>query len=62
MKRQEVRAAYLTELREGSEVTILLKAPRIPVEVGESPQRGPSDAPITIVEFSDFQCPFGSLA
>ena len=58
MKRQEVRAAYLTGLREGSEVKILLAAPRSPVESGESPQRGPSDAPITIVEFSDFQCPF----
>jgi protein-disulfide isomerase len=58
MKRQEARAAYLTGLRGASEVKILLAAPRIPVEIGESPQRGPSDAPITIVEFSDFQCPF----
>ena len=29
-----------------------------PVQIGDSPVRGAADAPITIVAFSDFQCPF----
>lgn len=28
------------------------------VELGDAPSRGPADAPITIVMFSDFECPY----
>ena len=31
---------------------------RIEVSLGDDPRLGPDDAPITIVEFSDFNCPF----
>jgi protein-disulfide isomerase len=31
---------------------------RAGVVIGASPQRGPSDAWVTIVEFSDFECPY----
>lgn len=31
---------------------------RAQIELGSSPSRGSEDAPVTIVEFSDFSCPF----
>ena len=44
-------------LRERAKVEVLLTAPRYDV-AAEGPSKGPADARITIVEFSDFQCPY----
>ncbi len=57
-KRQAARNTYIGSLRANSKVQILISPPRVSVEAGDSPRRGPKDAPVTIVEFSDFQCPY----
>lgn len=50
---------YVTALRSKWDVSVSLEPPRTEVEVAASdPSKGPADAPIVIVEFSDFQCPF----
>jgi protein-disulfide isomerase len=36
------------------------KAEKVDIALGDSPVKGPKNAPVTIVEFSDFQCPFCS--
>jgi protein-disulfide isomerase len=48
---------YLDLLRAKYDAVVLLEPLRETV-VATGPERGPSNAPITIVEFSDFQCPY----
>jgi protein-disulfide isomerase len=52
------RFGFLAELRARTPSSIALPPPRVAVDVAGSPSRGPVDAPVTIVEFSEFQCPF----
>lgn len=35
-----------------------VEAPRVEVEIGDAPVKGSEDAPVTIIEFSDYQCPY----
>jgi predicted DsbA family dithiol-disulfide isomerase len=57
-KLQQTRADYVQRLWRDSQVGILLSPPRTEVAYDLGRVRGDAAAPITIVEFSDFQCPF----
>jgi protein-disulfide isomerase len=54
----ELQEKLLAGLREKYKTTIALKPPKIEVADGGAPSRGPADAPVTIIEFSDYECPF----
>jgi hypothetical protein len=50
------RESYLSELREKAGVDVSLDPPRVPIIVAEGERvKGPAEAPVTIVEYSDFQ-------
>ena len=57
-RQTERRNAFARELRAKYEVKVLLEPYRVPVQLANAPTRGNPKAPVTIVEFSDFQCPF----
>jgi protein-disulfide isomerase len=56
--RQVARSRYVDALKAKTPVTIALAPPRTAVGDAGRPARGPAGAPIEIIEFSDFQCPF----
>lgn len=57
-KSQQLRQDYLKSLRADSNVVVLLSAPRVEVAYDPARVRGNPKAPIMIVEFSDYQCPY----
>ena len=59
-KLREGMGKMLDDLKSRHHVQVALHAPDLPrinVEA-KGPSRGPTNAPVTIVEFSDFQCPY----
>ena len=59
-RRDAARQSLIGELRKaGPDVRVLLDAPRREVAIETTdPSLGRASAPVTLIEFSDFQCPF----
>jgi protein-disulfide isomerase len=60
-QRQSQVQQVVAELQKQANLKLDLPQPRIQV-AAEGPARGPKDAKITIVEFSDFECPYCGAA
>jgi protein-disulfide isomerase len=52
------RATLVEALKSKTTVTVNLEPPRVEVADDGRPARGPSNASVEMIEFSDFQCPF----
>ena len=61
-KMADAQREYLKTLRKKYGVKTLLEPPRLDIAVDDDASKGPAKAPVTIVEFSDYQCPYCSRA
>jgi len=60
-KATERKQVFVDQLRQQSKIEVLLKGPaifRAEIPAGGAFTKGPADAPITLVEYGDFHCPF----
>ena len=64
LQQQKLKArqdAFLATLRSKAKIVVRLEPPaaaRVDVAIAGAPVRGAADAPVTLVEFSDFECPY----
>ncbi len=56
--RQEHHGKLVTSLRSAAKVRVLIEPPRVKVAAEGAGAWGPKSAPITVVAFADFECPF----
>lgn len=64
-KKKTAVEEWLAKKTKKTGIEVYIKKPRRPtfnVEIGKAPVMGEKDAPVTIVEFSDFQCPYCAKA
>jgi len=54
----KARAAYLQSLHGRASIHIALAPPKAEVPLDNAPRRGPQDAPVLIIEFADYECPY----
>jgi protein-disulfide isomerase len=57
-KGAERQEAFITELKAKYKTSVALKPPKVDVATAGRPSRGNEQAPVTIIEFSDYECPF----
>ncbi len=55
---KKLLADYVVSLRAKENAQILLQPPKFDIVLGNAPISGSKDAPVTIVEFADFECPY----
>ena len=54
----KARTAYLKSLHDQAQIAVRLSAPRAEVDLKNAAVRGPVDAPVLIVEYADYECPY----
>ncbi|MGA8764369.1 MAG: thioredoxin domain-containing protein, partial [Candidatus Sulfotelmatobacter sp.] len=58
IRTEKARAAYAATLRTKTTVYVTLAPPRVDVGVETAQMIGPRNAPVTLIEFADYECPY----
>lgn len=54
----KAKTAYIEALRSQAKITLQVGAPRLQISLTNTPVRGVNAAPLTFVEYADYECPY----
>ena len=54
----KAKTAYVQALRSQAKITVDVAPPRIEISLKNTPVRGPAGAPLILVEYADYECPY----
>lgn len=57
-KKNKAQQDLIAKLKGEADVKIMMEPPRVKIDISDAPAMGPKDAKVTLIEFSDYQCPF----
>jgi protein-disulfide isomerase len=55
---QQEKSKYIASLKKKVVLAYNISPPRVEIAIGEHPSQGPDKAPVTLVECTDYQCPY----
>ncbi len=58
LRMDKAKAAYIQSLHDDAKIAMLLTPPHATVPVKDTWARGVADAPVTIIEYADYECPY----
>ena len=58
LRRTKARAAFVENLRKEAKINIMLMPPTADVDISKAYARGSQKAPVVLVEFADYECPY----
>jgi protein-disulfide isomerase len=56
------KKAYLQSLHDQAKIAVVLAPPRAPISLSNTPIHGAANAPVTLVEFADYECHYCQVA
>ncbi|MEP6715054.1 MAG: DsbA family protein [Terriglobia bacterium] len=54
----KIRGEYMQKLRADMPVVLKIEAPRTAISLDDTPVRGDANAPLMLVEYADYECPY----
>lgn len=57
-RKSKIKTTYMAELKQNAKIFLMLAPPRANMSMKDAPVRGVPNAPVTLLEYADYECPY----